>query len=90
MGSMRIAAVGVAAILALVSSVGQVEVDYKTIFAKADLAGLRHFCIERDNAAEGGDSMAAAKAQNHDPNRVLGRTPKAAIPWRPPRPASRV
>jgi len=42
--------------------VGQGEVDYKAIFAKADVAGLKHFCIEQDNAAEGGDSMAAAKA----------------------------
>ncbi|SPE38526.1 Xylose isomerase domain-containing protein TIM barrel [Candidatus Sulfopaludibacter sp. SbA6] len=42
--------------------VGQGEVDYKAIFAKADVAGLKHFCIEQDNAAEGGDAMAAAKA----------------------------
>ena len=42
--------------------VGQGEIDYKAIFAKADVAGLEHFCIEQDNAAEGGDSMAAAKA----------------------------
>ena len=42
--------------------VGQGDIDYKAIFAKADVAGLKHFCIEQDNAAEGGDSMAAAKA----------------------------
>jgi sugar phosphate isomerase/epimerase len=43
--------------------VGQGEIDYKAIFAKADQAGLKHFCIEQDNAAENGaDSMAAAKA----------------------------
>jgi sugar phosphate isomerase/epimerase len=42
--------------------VGQGDIDYKAIFAKADVAGLKHFCIEQDNAAESGDSMAAAKA----------------------------
>ena len=42
--------------------VGQGEIDYKAIFAKADLAGLKHFCIEQDNAADSGDAMAAAKA----------------------------
>ena len=42
--------------------VGQGEIDYKAIFAKADQAGMKHFCIEQDNAAEGGDSMASAKA----------------------------
>ena len=42
--------------------VGQGEVDYQAIFAKAGQAGLKHFCIEQDNAAEGGDSMSAAKA----------------------------
>lgn len=41
--------------------VGQGEVDYHAIFAKAGQAGLRHFCIEQDNAAEGGDSMSAAQ-----------------------------
>jgi sugar phosphate isomerase/epimerase len=42
--------------------VGQGEIDYKAIFAKAAQAGLKHFGIEQDNAAEGGDSMTAAKA----------------------------
>ena len=41
--------------------VGQGEVDYRAIFAQAELAGLKHFCIEQDNAAAWGDSMAAAK-----------------------------
>jgi sugar phosphate isomerase/epimerase len=44
------------------TTVGSGDIDYKAIFAKADLAGLKHFCIEQDNAAEGGaDSMAAAR-----------------------------
>lgn len=41
--------------------VGQGEVDYKPIFAKAQQAGLKHFCIEQDSAVEG-DSLAAARA----------------------------
>jgi sugar phosphate isomerase/epimerase len=41
--------------------VGVGEVDYKTIFASAKLAGLKHFCVEQDNAADWGDSMAAAR-----------------------------
>jgi sugar phosphate isomerase/epimerase len=40
--------------------VGQGEVDYKSIFAAASLAGMKHFCIEQDNAAQWGDSVAAA------------------------------
>jgi sugar phosphate isomerase/epimerase len=41
--------------------VGEGEVNYKPIFAQAELAGMKHFCIEQDNAADWGDSMAAAK-----------------------------
>ena len=41
--------------------VGQGEVDYKTIFANAELAGMKHYCVEQDNAADWGDSMAAAR-----------------------------
>jgi hypothetical protein len=36
-------------------------VDYKSIFAAAGQAGLKHFCIEQDNAADWGDSVAAAR-----------------------------
>jgi sugar phosphate isomerase/epimerase len=42
--------------------VGQGEIDYKTIFANASLAGMKHFCVEQDNATAWGDSMAAAQA----------------------------
>jgi sugar phosphate isomerase/epimerase len=42
--------------------VGQGEIDYKAIFAKADQAGMKHYCIEQDNAADSGDSIASAKA----------------------------
>jgi hypothetical protein len=36
-------------------------VDYKAIFAQAKQAGLKHFCIEQDNADAWGDSVLAAK-----------------------------
>ncbi len=43
--------------------IGQGEVDYKPLFAKAKLAGLKYFVIEQDNAGDkGADSMAAARA----------------------------
>jgi sugar phosphate isomerase/epimerase len=41
--------------------IGLGEVDYKTIFANAQVAGLKHFCIEQDNASSWGSSMAAAQ-----------------------------
>jgi len=41
--------------------VGLGDVDYKTIFANAELAGMKHFCIEQDNANAWGDSLAAAR-----------------------------
>ena len=41
--------------------VGLGDVDYKSIFAAASLAGMKHFCIEQDNANQWGDSLAAAK-----------------------------
>lgn len=46
---------------AMLVPVGEGEVDYKTIFANADLAGLKHYCVEQDNAADWGDSVAAAR-----------------------------
>jgi sugar phosphate isomerase/epimerase len=41
--------------------VGLGDIDYKTIFTHARMAGLKHFVIEQDNAAEWGDSLAAAR-----------------------------
>lgn len=41
--------------------VGQGQVDYKAIFAQAKQAGMKHFCIEQDNADAWGDSVLAAK-----------------------------
>jgi sugar phosphate isomerase/epimerase len=51
--------------------VGQGEVDYKTIFANAALAGMKHFAIEQDNAVDSGDSMAAAKASYQGLKKLL-------------------
>jgi sugar phosphate isomerase/epimerase len=51
--------------------VGEGEIDYKSIFAKAELAGLKHFAIEQDNAAQGGDSVAAARTSYRNLMRAL-------------------
>ena len=40
--------------------VGQGEVDYKSVFAQAEAAGLKHFYVEQDSAPASGDSLAAA------------------------------
>ena len=41
--------------------IGTGQIDYKNVFANAKLAGLQHFCLEQDNAASWGDSLAAAR-----------------------------
>ena len=41
--------------------VGMGVVDYKTIFENAELAGMKHYCVEQDNANSWGDSVAAAR-----------------------------
>jgi sugar phosphate isomerase/epimerase len=41
--------------------VGAGQIDYKAVFAGARQAGLKHFCVEQDNAASWGDSFAAAR-----------------------------
>ena len=51
--------------------VGQGEVDYKTIFANAELAGMKHYCVEQDNAADWGDSMAAARVSYQNLMKLL-------------------
>jgi sugar phosphate isomerase/epimerase len=51
--------------------VGLGDVDYKTIFASASLAGLKHFCIEQDNANAWGDSVAAARVSYQNLTRML-------------------
>ena len=41
--------------------VGQGEVKYHPIFEQRKTAGMLHFCVEQDNAAQWGDSVAAAR-----------------------------
>lgn len=41
--------------------VGNGEIDYAEIFKYASVAGLKHFAVEQDSAAEWGDSIAAAR-----------------------------
>jgi sugar phosphate isomerase/epimerase len=52
--------------------VGEGEVDYRPFFANAELAGMKHFCIEQDNAADWGDSMAAARVSFERLSKLLG------------------
>ena len=51
--------------------VGKGDVNYKPIFAAAEIAGMRHFCVEQDNAADWGDSMAAARASFQNLSKIL-------------------
>lgn len=41
--------------------VGEGDIDYRNIFKYAGLAGMKHFAIEQDSAADWGDSVAAAR-----------------------------
>ena len=41
--------------------VGEGDVDYGEIFKYAGVAGMKHFVIEQDSAADWGDAMAAAR-----------------------------
>jgi sugar phosphate isomerase/epimerase len=40
--------------------IGEGEIDYRAIFAQAELAGMKHFFVEQDSAPDSGDSVAAA------------------------------
>jgi sugar phosphate isomerase/epimerase len=51
--------------------VGLGDVDYRPIFAAAKQAGMRHFVIEQDNAAEWGDSVAAARVSFQNLTKIL-------------------
>ena len=39
---------------AKITAIGEGDIDYKTLFANAELAGLKYFVIEQDTAGEGG------------------------------------
>jgi sugar phosphate isomerase/epimerase len=51
--------------------VGTGDVDYRAIFGGAKQAGLKHFLIEQDNAAEWGDSLAAARVSYQNLYKIL-------------------
>ncbi|MGC3945468.1 MAG: sugar phosphate isomerase/epimerase [Chryseolinea sp.] len=51
--------------------IGLGEIDYKSIFAHAETAGLRHYYVEQDNAAAWGDAMAATRTNFQGMTRVL-------------------
>jgi sugar phosphate isomerase/epimerase len=51
--------------------VGTGDVDYRAIFGAAKQAGLKHYVIEQDNAAEWGDSLAAARVSFQNLLRIL-------------------
>lgn len=57
---------------AMLVPVGLGEVDYKPIFAAAGTAGMKHYCIEQDNAADWGDSVAAARKSYQNLVKMLG------------------
>ncbi|HEX8849827.1 MAG TPA: TIM barrel protein, partial [Gemmatimonadaceae bacterium] len=50
---------------------GQGEIDYGPIFARAGTAGLRHYFVEQDTAPDSGDSIAAARASFEGLRRIL-------------------
>jgi sugar phosphate isomerase/epimerase len=53
--------------------IGQGDIDYRPIFAAAQMAGMKYYVIEQDNAGQdGADSMAAAKANYVGLMKVLG------------------
>lgn len=41
--------------------VGRGQIDWRPYFAQAELAGMKHFFVEQDNASTFGDSLAAAR-----------------------------
>src|SRR3546814_6163891 len=45
---------------------GDGEIDYRPIFAQAELAGMKHYYVEQDTAPQSGDSMAAAAKSYHN------------------------
>lgn len=51
--------------------VGAGQLDFKPVFAQAKLAGLKHFCVEQDDAASWGDSLAAARVSYEGLSKML-------------------
>jgi len=55
-----------------IAPVGLGDIDYKPIFAAADIAGMKHFCIEQDDASDWGDSVASAGVCYKNLVKILG------------------
>jgi sugar phosphate isomerase/epimerase len=53
--------------------VGAGQSDYKAVFAGTKQAGFKHFCVEQDNAASWGDSLAAVRVSYDALAKMLGR-----------------
>ena len=51
--------------------VGVGQIDFKKVFDNAALAGLKHFVIEQDNAANWGDSLSAARVSYQNMKKIL-------------------
>jgi sugar phosphate isomerase/epimerase len=51
---------------------GEGEIDYRPIFAQAQLAGMRHFYVEQDSAPQSGSSIAAAATSYRNLRQLLG------------------
>jgi sugar phosphate isomerase/epimerase len=51
--------------------VGAGQLDFKPVFAQAKLAGLKHYCVEQDDAASWGDSLAAARVSREGLAKML-------------------
>jgi sugar phosphate isomerase/epimerase len=47
------------------------QIDYKPFFDAAEIAGLKHFCLEQDNAATWGDSLSCARVSYQNLNTLL-------------------
>lgn len=58
--------------------VGLGDIDYGEIFKHADVAGLKHFCIEQDSAADWGDSIAAARVSYEHLKAILASSAPSA------------
>ena len=54
--------------------VGKGEVDYGEIFKHAEVAGMKHFVVEQDSAADWGDSIAAARVSYEHLRATLAST----------------
>jgi sugar phosphate isomerase/epimerase len=51
--------------------VGQGEIDFRAIFARARQSGLRHFFVEHDNAAQTGGSLESIRASHQHLRQIL-------------------